>query len=54
MKSHRTWFKVILNPFLRKFGWSIVSIIDDNKVIGYDIRKYPQHCKLIKSNLDGN
>lgn len=48
MKQHRVWFKVILNPILRKFGWSIVSVFDNDKLLGYKIRKYPEYCKVIK------
>jgi hypothetical protein len=33
-KSHRTWFKVIFNPILRKFGWSIVSVFENDKLLG--------------------
>lgn len=36
---HRIWFKNIFNPLLRKMGYVIVSKIENNKVIGYEIRK---------------
>lgn len=40
MKTHIIWFKRWFNPILRKaFGVEITSIIMDNKVIGYGIRK---------------
>lgn len=48
MTTHRVWFKVIFNPILRYFGWSIVSIVDMDKVLGYELRRYPQHCKKLK------
>jgi hypothetical protein len=46
MKSHKTWFKVIFNPILRKFGWSIVSVFEGDKLLGYQLRKYPENCKV--------
>ena len=48
MKSHKTWFKVIFNPILRKFGWSIVSVFEGDKLLEYQLRKYPENCKVIK------
>lgn len=49
MYIHRTWFKVLFNPILRKIGLSIVSIIDENTTVkGYSIRKYPKYCKIIE------
>jgi hypothetical protein len=40
MKTHSTLFKRWFNPILRKvLGVEITSIIMDNKVIGYGIRK---------------
>ena len=40
MKTHNTWIKRWFNPILRKvLGVEITSIIMDNKVIGYGIRK---------------
>lgn len=47
---HRTRLKVIINPILRKFGWSIVSVIDDEKeeFVKYWIMPYPKYCKVIK------
>jgi len=48
MKTHRKWFKILLNPLLRILGWSIVSHIDeDDKVIGYSIRRYPENCRKV-------
>lgn len=49
MNQHRVWFKIILNPILRIIGWSIVSIVEKNKVIGYGVRKYPEHCSIEKN-----
>jgi hypothetical protein len=41
MKSHNVWFKRTFNPILRKiFKVEICSIIQDDKVIGYGIRKH--------------
>ncbi len=46
---HRTILKILLNPILRKFGYSIVSHINDNgEFIKYEIRSYPQYCKVIR------
>ncbi len=42
---HRVWFKIILNPILRKLQfWTewpyvITSIIEDGKVLGYRIAR---------------
>ncbi len=42
---HRVWFKVLLNPILRKIQfWTewpyvIVSKVEDNKVVGYAIER---------------
>lgn len=47
MTKHRTILKIILNPILRIFGWSIVSKMEDNKFLGYDIRRYPKNCKVV-------
>ena len=40
--THRVWFKNIFNPFLRKMGWVIVSVTDDDEkeIVKYEIRKY--------------
>lgn len=40
--SHRIWFKVILNPILRKlFHKHIVTHLnEDNIVVGYELKKY--------------
>jgi len=41
MIKHSPWFKRLFNPFLRKlFNIEICSIILDDKVVGYGIRKY--------------
>ena len=48
MNYHRTWFKILFNPILRKFGWSIVSVFNDNKLKGYQLKRYPQYCKVLK------
>jgi len=49
MERHWTLLKAILNPILRKFGWSIVSIFDENeKFIKYQIREYPKYCGIPK------
>ena len=42
METHRTWFKIILNPLLRKIGWVIVSRVDEetDKILGYQLRKF--------------
>jgi hypothetical protein len=40
MKTHSTWFKRTFNPILRKlFKIEICSIIHEEKIIGYGIRK---------------
>lgn len=46
---HRTILKIVMNPILRKFGCSIVSCFDDNNnLLGYKIKKYPENCRVIK------
>jgi hypothetical protein len=49
---HRTWLKIIVNPILRKLGWSIVSVFENEKFIKYKILPYPKYCPVIneKSN----
>lgn len=50
MKQHRVLFKVIFNPILRMFGWSIVSVFnaDNKRFIRYELRKYPEHCEVVR------
>jgi hypothetical protein len=48
MKSHRTWFKILFNPILRKLGYSIVSCFENDILRRYELRKYPQNCPIIK------
>ena len=48
MRQHRIWFKVLFNPILRRFGWSIVSVFDNNILKGYQLRRYPENCKVVK------
>jgi hypothetical protein len=48
--THRVWFKVLLNPILRKFRYEIVSVFDqtpdpelensNDTFIGYKLKKY--------------
>ena len=38
--NHRIWFKNIFNPLLRRLGWVIVTKVDGDKILGYEIRKY--------------
>lgn len=45
---HRIMLKIMLNPILRKFGYSIVSHIENDEFIRYEIRSYPQNCRVIK------
>jgi hypothetical protein len=43
MEQHSIWFKRWFNPIIRKmFKVEICSIIMDNEVIGYGIRKLKQ------------
>lgn len=46
---HRVWFKVIFNPILRKFGYSIVSKFKDDKLVGYSLKRYPENCQIVKT-----
>ena len=40
MTKHSTWFKRTVNPILRRLlGVEITSIVMDDKVVGYGIRK---------------
>jgi hypothetical protein len=46
--THRTLLKVLLNPILRKFGYSIVSVFDNNwNFLKYELREYPKYCQKI-------
>ena len=54
VKSHRTWLKVILNPVLRLFGYSIVSMVgDDGDFRGYAFRPYPKCCRKLDKGEEG-
>lgn len=46
MKTHRTPLKILVNPILRKFGWSIVSVFNGDAFIKYQLRKYPENYKI--------
>jgi hypothetical protein len=48
--AHRTKLKMILNPILRKFGWSIVSVMNNDVFIKYKLRRYPENCPIIKKD----
>ena len=50
--AHRTKLKIILNPILRKFGWSIVSVMNNDIFIKYELRRYPENCPVIKKDND--
>lgn len=48
MKTHRTLLKRLINPILRRLGYSIVSVIsDNNEFIRYELRPYPENCAKI-------
>lgn len=49
-KPHRVWFKNLLNPIFRKLGFSIVSIFDGDKLLGYKLMRYPKYCEVIKDD----
>jgi len=46
---HRTLIKMLINPIFRKIGYSIVSCFKDNEFIEYQIREYPEHCRVLKN-----
>ena len=50
---HWTLLKAVFNPVLRKCGYSIVSIFDGTKFIRYELRPYPEFCKLLRSKHYG-
>lgn len=37
---HRTPIKVLFNPILRRLGWVIVSVFEDDVFIGYQLRRW--------------
>lgn len=39
--NHRPLWKVVINPILRIFGHHIVSVVENGKVIGYQLRQFP-------------
>lgn len=40
--NHRIWFKVLLNPILRTFGYVIVTHLNEQEdVTGYSLKTYP-------------
>lgn len=51
MNNHRKWFKILLNPILRKFGYSIVSCFKGNTLIRYELRKYPENCPIENESI---
>ena len=48
IKQHKPILKVLFNPILRIFGFSIVSKFEGLKFKGYTIKKYPKYCKIDK------
>jgi hypothetical protein len=56
MQSHNIWFKRWFNPTLRKlFKVEICSIISDDNVIGYGIRKINKNeFKKNSKGVQGN
>ena len=48
-KQHRTLIKILLNPILRKIGWSIVSVFDGEKFQGYKLKPYPEFCQVTRT-----
>lgn len=53
MAQHRTLLKILLNPILRRLGWSIVSVIEGDRFARYEVRRYPEHCRLIPRQRRG-
>lgn len=47
----RTWWKLLLNPILRRFGWSFVSVVDTStdSVLRHELRRYPEHCRVLEA-----
>ncbi len=38
--NHRTWLKILINPFLRLLGFHIVSMFtEQDEFIGYKVKK---------------
>lgn len=46
MTHHWTLLKALVNPILRRFGWVIVSCIDDEtqQFVRYELRRYLENC----------
>jgi hypothetical protein len=54
MKSHSTWIKRTFNPILRKlFKVEICSLIDNEGIIGYGLRKYKTMKTKVYSAFPG-
>lgn len=47
---HNTILKRWLNPVLRRLGWSIVSVFNEDRFLGYRLRRYPQYCAIDRTN----
>ena len=48
LTQHKTLIKTLFNPILRNFGYSIVSVIDNNnKFLRYELKPYPKYCNKI-------
>lgn len=45
---HKKWFKILFNPMLRKFGYSIVSVFENDILLRYELKEYPKYCAVIK------
>ena len=50
---HRTLLKITLNPIFRRFGFSIVSMFDDDgRFVKYMLRPYPKHCRIKQDKME--
>ena len=62
--SHRSLLKVFLNPILRRFGYFIGSVCEENKIKGlkflkgqkmnrivYNFRSFKDHDKVVRKRV---
>lgn len=49
IKSHRTFAKVLLNPILNLFGYSLASRFFDDIFLGYEIKHVKASWNIFKA-----
>jgi hypothetical protein len=50
--NHRPLLKVVLNPFLRVFGYQIVSIFRGDEFVGYSLSKCAPRRNIFRNLIE--